>query len=381
MTMKSFCEEPFRIFFPTGALLGVIGVSLWPLFYFGAGVAYPNIAHARLMIEGLMGSFIFGFLGTAGPRLTGAPHFSLREVGAIFTLDLLAAGFHVSGANRAGDICFTICLVAFAIALAKRFRQRKDSPPPNFVLIAFGLVSAIAGAGLIAASEAAQYSKAYQFGSALLNQSWVLLQVLGVAPFFIRRLLDLPDPDLPDSRAFPPQWKREAAFAGFTGAVIVGSFWIDILGAPKMGGWLRAAAIGLYVLRWLPFRGRSFLANALRAGVVSILLGFVLIALLPLYRVGALHIVFITGFNMVAFTVGIRVAFGHSGNLPLLRKRLGFFVATIALLVLATISRVSADFVPRVRTAHLIGAAICWLLAAAIWISNVIPKVAVAEPE
>src|ERR1051325_3712515 len=97
MTMKSVCQEPFRIFFPAGALLGVIGVSLWPLFYFGGGVAYPNIAHARLMIEGLMGSFIFGFLGAAGPRLTGAPHFSLPEVGAIFTLDLLAAGFHEIG--------------------------------------------------------------------------------------------------------------------------------------------------------------------------------------------------------------------------------------------------------------------------------------------
>jgi uncharacterized protein involved in response to NO len=183
--MKSFCQEPFRIFFPTGALLGVIGVSLWPLFYLNAGIAYPNIAHARLMIEGLMGSFIFGFLGTAGPRLTSAPHFSLSEVGAIFTLDLLAGGFHVSGASRLGDSCFVVCLVAFALALAKRFRQRKDSPPPNFVLVGLGFVSAMAGTVLIAAAESAQYSRAYQFGSALLNQSWVLLQVLGVAPFFI----------------------------------------------------------------------------------------------------------------------------------------------------------------------------------------------------
>jgi uncharacterized protein involved in response to NO len=87
------CQEPFRIFFPAGLLLGIIGVSLWILYYMGAGVPYPNVAHARLMIEGLMASFIFGFLGTAGPRLTSAPHFSLPEIAIVFTFDLLARTF------------------------------------------------------------------------------------------------------------------------------------------------------------------------------------------------------------------------------------------------------------------------------------------------
>ncbi len=58
------------------------------------------------MVEGFMASFIFGFLGTAGPKITSAPHFSLSEVGSIFTLDLLTAGFHIGGADRGGDICF-----------------------------------------------------------------------------------------------------------------------------------------------------------------------------------------------------------------------------------------------------------------------------------
>jgi len=133
------CEEPFRVFFPAGVLLGLIGVSLWPLFYSGIGIPYPNGAHARLMIEGFMASFIFGFLGTAGPRLTSAPRFSLFELAAIFTLVLLAAGLHISGADRAGDFCFLLCLIVFTGALAKRFRQRKDSPPPNFVLVGLGL--------------------------------------------------------------------------------------------------------------------------------------------------------------------------------------------------------------------------------------------------
>src|SRR5438876_3270718 len=121
--VRACCEEPFRIFFPIGVLLGVVGVSLWLLFYLGAGIPYPNVAHARLMIEGFMASFIFGFLGTAGPRLTSAPRFSLFELAAIFTLVLLAAGLHISGADRAGDFCFLVCLIVFTGALAKRFHQ------------------------------------------------------------------------------------------------------------------------------------------------------------------------------------------------------------------------------------------------------------------
>ena len=163
-------EEPFRIFFPTGLLLGTVGVSLWVLYYSGVAIPYPNVTHARLMVEGFMASFIFGFLGTAGPRLTSAAPFSFAELAIIFTLDLLAAGTHLGGAQRAGDICFLLCLLVFLRSLAKRFRQRKDSPPPNFVLVALGLASGVIGAALIASTEGALYSRTYQFGSALLNQ-------------------------------------------------------------------------------------------------------------------------------------------------------------------------------------------------------------------
>ena len=379
--VRACCEEPFRIFFPIGVLLGVVGVSLWLFFYLGAGIPYPNIAHARLMIEGFMASFIFGFLGTAGPRITSAPHFSLFEIATIFTLDLLAAGAHTGGAHRFGDICFAICLLFFARMLTKRFWQRKDSPPPNFVLVALGLLSGIPGAALLAFSENAQFSTAYQFGAGLLNECFVLLPVLGVAPFFIARLLDLPMPDLPESRALPPGWMRQATFAALIGITIIVSFWMDTCNFPKVGGWIRVAAITIYIAWQLPFRGRTFLANSLRAAILSILAGFAVIALFPIYRLGALHIVFITGFNFIAFTVAIRVVFGHSGNLQRLLKPQWFFIATTVLLFVAMISRVTADLAPRIRIAHLVGAAICWLIAGFIWIVRVIPKVMIVEPE
>jgi uncharacterized protein involved in response to NO len=376
-----FTEEPFRIFFPTGLLLGTIGVSLWVLYYSGVAIPYPNVTHARLMIEGFMASFIFGFLGTAGPRFTSAAPFSFTELATIFTLDLLAAGTHLGGAHRAGDIFFLLCLLVFLGSLARRFQQRKDSPPPNFVLVALGLASGVIGAALLASTEGALYSRTYQFGSALLNECFVLLPILGVAPFFIGKLLDLPNSTLPESRAFPPQWKRESAFAALIGILVIASFAIELLNWPASGGWIRVIALGFYLGTRLPFRGRSFLANDLRAGLIIILLGFAIIAARPIYRVAALHIVFISGFNLVVFTVATRVIYGHSGNLHRLTKRLWFLLATGALLHLAMLSRVSADILPAVRIAHLLSAAICWLLASFVWMLRVIPKVAISDSE
>src|SRR5256885_3572140 len=48
--------------------------------------------HERMMVEGFMASFIFGYLGSVVPRLTSAQHFSLAEAAARFTLKLLVAG-------------------------------------------------------------------------------------------------------------------------------------------------------------------------------------------------------------------------------------------------------------------------------------------------
>src|SRR5437762_472111 len=90
------CEEPFRIFFPLGLTSGVIGLGLWPLFFWGVFSIYPGIIHARLMIEGFMAAFIIGFLGTAGPRLLSAAHLTAAELGTMLTLHLSTCAAHLA---------------------------------------------------------------------------------------------------------------------------------------------------------------------------------------------------------------------------------------------------------------------------------------------
>jgi uncharacterized protein involved in response to NO len=380
-SFRKICEEPFRIFFPAGIALGVLGVSLWLLYFAGASITYPNISHARLMIEGLMGSFIFGFLGTAGPRITSASPLSPVELAIVFGLDLVAAGAHFNNAHQVGDFVFLICLLVFVVALVRRFVKRKDSPPPNFALVALGLVSGIAGTIMVAVSEPDLFSRTYRFGNALLSECFVLLPVLGVAPFFIRRLLDLPTPDVPESRALPPGWKRRAGLAAFIGSLLIASFLIEAVKPSPLVSALRAVIVAVYVLTGIPLSGRSTLAHGLRSGLAMIVVALIGLIFWPIWRIGWFHLLFIAGFNLIALSVATRVVLGHSGHLQLLPRRMWFFGVSAILITLAAISRLGAEISPQTRTLHLVSAAICWLVAVVIWTAVVMPKVRIVGDE
>ncbi len=376
------CEEPFRIFFPIGALLALLGVALWPLYYSGAIAEYPSILHARLMIEGFLASFIIGFLATAGPRITSAPHFTRTEVLLLVTLDLLAAGLHLGGSHRAADFLFAFLLAAFALILGKRFVQRADSPPPNFVLVALGLLNGVIGALLLAIYQNELYSAPYRMGASLLEQGFVLFPILGVGPYLLARLLNISRAEaLPESRVLPPGWLPRAVFALTIGLTIDATFVVETFGWSTPAAWLRAGAVLIYVALRTARRGRSFLGNCLRFGLAAVVIGLAVEATWPHYRIGALHILFISGFSFIVLTVSIRVIFGHSGNAHLSEKRMPFFIVAGVLIFLAMISRYVADIVPAARIIHLVAAALFWIAALLIWMVKVLPKVTIAERE
>ena len=59
--------DPYRIFFPLGILLGAMGVSIWPLYYYGVTPGYSGRAHAFVQTDGFLYAFIIGFLLTDLP--------------------------------------------------------------------------------------------------------------------------------------------------------------------------------------------------------------------------------------------------------------------------------------------------------------------------
>jgi uncharacterized protein involved in response to NO len=371
--------EPFRIFFPLGLLLGVIGVALWPLFVWHAIDFYPAPAHVRLMIEGLMGSFIIGFLGTAGPRLLDASPLSVAQTSALIALQIGSALLHLAQQQTAGDIVFLVLLLFFIGMMAKRVRARHDLPPPHFVLVLFGLLNAIVGIFLITAAKSmTEGAFPNQLGGLMLNEGFVLFPILGVGAFFFPKLLGGAKPEPSDLRIAAALWIKRAAIGVLTGLVIWSSFFFEAF------GWTRTAAVvrGLLTLTYFVTQGHllekpsgpPFLAHCFRLGALLLVAGLLLPAVLPGYRVANLHLTFIGGFSVILFTVSTRVVLGHAGQSHLFRKRLRFLIAALVLLLVAMIARVGADFVPPARNSHLIYAALIWLLAAVVWACALVPK-------
>jgi uncharacterized protein involved in response to NO len=376
--------EPFRIFFPLGLLLGAIGVALWPLFVWHAINFYPRDAHLRLMIEGMMGSFIIGFLSTAGPRLLDAPPLTAAETLALVALQLVSVFLHLAQEQTAGDVVFLALLLFFVGAMATRARTAQDLPPPNFVLVLFGLLNAIVGIFLITASKSITNGLFLnQLGSLMLNEGFVLFPILGVGAFFFPKLLGGAKPEPADLRIAAALWRKRAAIAALTGLVMWSSFVLDAL------SWVRTAALVRSVTTLVYFitqghllkrpSGPPFLAQCFRLGALLLVSGLFLPVALPTYRLANLHLTFIGGFSIILFTVSTRVIIGHAGQSYLFRKRLGFLITALALLVVAMVTRVGADFILPERNSHLVYAALVWLLAAAVWACALGPKLSLRE--
>jgi uncharacterized protein involved in response to NO len=376
--------EPFRMFFPLGLFLGATGVMLWPLFVWHAIDFYPAQAHARLMIEGLMGSFIIGFLGTAGPRLLDASPLTAAETCVLFFLQMVSAFLHVMERQTMGDVAFLVLLLLFAGKMAKRAGARKDLPPPQFVLVLFGLLNAIAGIFLITAAKSlTEGSVANRLGSLMLNEGFVLFPILGVGAFFFPKLLGGAKPERSDLRIAKMLWIKRAVIADLTALVIWASFVFEAL------GWIRIAASvrALTTLTYFVVQGHllekpsgpPFLAHCFRLGAWLLVAGLFLPVILPGYRLASLHLTFIGGFSVILFTVSTRVIIGHAGQSHLFRKRLGFLTAALTLLIVAMVARVSADFLPRAHNSHLVYAALVWLVAAIIWFVALGPKLSLTE--
>jgi uncharacterized protein involved in response to NO len=386
MRSALFFEEPFRVFFPVGLLLGAIGVALWPMFVWHAIHFYPAEAHVRLMIEGLMGSFIIGFLGTAGPRLLDAHPFNAFETSSLLALQLLSASLQLARQQSKGDLVFLALLLFFLATIGVRARKRaqKDLPPPSFVLVLIGYFNAGAGIALILGAKAmANGFFANRLGALMLNEGFVLFPILGVGAFFFPKMLGGAVPQRSDLEMAKGQWKKKAAVAAAAGVLILASFGMEA------ADWIRTAALlrSLTAMLYFTTQGRllekpagpSFLANCFRLGILLLGVGLLLPAVLPAYRLANLHVTFLGGFTVILFTVSTRVIIGHSGQQHLFQKRMRFLIAALTLLLVAMTARVAADFSAPLRNSHLVYAALIWLGAAASWAWALSPKLLLSD--
>jgi uncharacterized protein involved in response to NO len=365
--LRWLASEPYRVFFFSGALWSVIGVSLWPLFYAQKLAFYPNVIHARLMIEAFGGAFVVGFLGTAGPRMATAPKLTLLELFGLFALHQACGISHLTLHLAWGDAFFVALLVSLMLCLVIRvIRFRKEAPPPQMLLALTGLACGIAGAAMQLAPMTLMDPQRLRLANLLLYQGLLLPPVLGIGSFVFPRMLGGGFGD-PKTAA---QSKAKLVRAMAAAVLIVGSFFLEVGDHVIAGYTLRAVTALMYLLievRWKPQQAGS-LTTGLFWALGSGFLGLVLSGLLYPQHVSVEHLLYIGGFGMLMLIVGSRVLFGHSGDLD------GFFVKSkwvrflIFLGVLAATTRATPAWVPSTTVSHHIYAAITWGLLSVLWL-------------
>lgn len=366
-------EEPYRIFFPLGVFAGIWGVIMWPMLYGGWLKFYPGEAHTRLMIEGFMGAFVVGFLGTAFPRLAGNRSWFGGEFLAILVLWLLAVTSHAAGHVPAGDAAFSGMMAVLLLGMAGRWMfGNTDTPPPGFVLAMAGILGAAVSAWLL--SRGGLGGMGYSFARLWLFQGFLLLPSLGIGPYLLPRFFGWPSTHSFDDSPTPPAgWWGKFSAAILAGLLVLSGFVLEVRGHALLGQVLRALVILIWFAMETPILRRAKTpttpGNSVRWAISSMIAGLTAAAIWPAARIGSLHLFFACGLALATVSVGTRVILGHAGRHDLLGGKIVWLRWVTGLLILAAATRMTADFIPKVLVSHHIYAAWSWAIGAGLWLA------------
>jgi len=367
--------EPYRILFPLGAMISVIGVLLWPLFVMGWLPYYPGIPHARLMVQGFVFSFVAGFLSSALPHMLEVRGIAIWQTLLLAGIIFSAAVAHLAGLTLWGDALFALSVPMLLAMVLRRWPERKDLPPPGFALAALGLISGWMGSLLLVASGWVAMSPFVSGLARLLtHHGFILFPVLGVGAYLLPRMVGMPNRHLitPKSPVCSPDWTRRARFMLWCGAFLIVSFVLEASGFVRYGYAMRSVVTIGCLLSEVPFHRVRRLPGsipwALTLAAISILAGLIVITIFPLRQMTYLHVVFISGYGLLILNISARVMLGHSGNAPLIYARSAASKWITGLVILAMATRVSADLLPRMQLTHYAYAAITWVVVIALWL-------------
>ncbi len=370
--LRWFAAEPYRVFFPLGVLWSLAGVSLWLLYYAQWLPFYPGIVHARIMIEAFGGSFLVGFLGTAGPRMVSSPLLSVSEFLWLLVGSIATGSFHLLQDTRWGDISFGVMLGSLGVGLLVRgIWMRQEAPPPGLILATAGVLSGCFGVGMLASPGLDEEPQAQILGRLLLYQGTLLAPVLGVGVFLFPRILGGTFGMAERSRGLRWQWCHAVA-------AVIGlgfSFLLETEGDVRLGRALRLAVCVLYLgisVNWrrhpaAPAWGTltSGLMIALGLGASGLLLA----ATGHPQHVSIELLLYVGGFGLLMLVVGSRVIFGHSGQLAGFHARNAWVRVLIGLTVLAATTRATVAWVPSTLVSHHIYAAGLWVVVGTSWMA------------
>jgi uncharacterized protein involved in response to NO len=362
-------RDPYGPFFLLGAVLAWAGVLHWLLFALGLLPHAHGSFHALAQIQGFLMCFALGFLFTAIPRRTGTagPRGWQMALGLACPVGVTAAAWYGRlGLSVACWIALVLLLIGFVVP---RFRAATAAgrPPGSFVWVPLALLMGLTGALLMVFVPA--WSAGHQVGRALLLQGMFLGLIVGVGSMLL--------PLITRGETFPSRLSRGVAAGHALGAaVLAGSLTLTAF-APRAGFALTGAVVLVLLLDGARIHRRPTVPGAHRRllwlSAWLIPAGYALAALLPDRWQAGLHVVFIGGFALMAFAVGVHVVLAHGGQAELVHQSRWQVVAFGGLFLVALAARVAAQLQVEHFTTWLGVAAAAFLAGTLAWAALVVP--------
>jgi uncharacterized protein involved in response to NO len=364
-------EEPFRVFFPIGALGGFGGAFLWLGPYMDLGLPSGELYHGLLQVQGFVMAFAVGFLMTVLPRFMETDGCKGWEIGlgVVLLVGSMVALF--LGDLEVGEFGFLALLVHLMVFAFRRFVVRNDNPPAPFVLVGFGLLCGVAGVGLLL------YPLPYfnRLGQNLLEQGMFLAFVMAVGSYLGPRLLY-------GVKGFPetegPVFRKQLWMYTAVGSLLLLSFFVEAGGLPVIGRLLRALVVTLQLLVEIRIYRRPHTGYwhlyLMWFSFWCVLLGLWLASLFPAYEMTMLHITFVGGFGLLTIMIGSRVITGHCDVKDLWLQSAWQLGVPGVLILLAVVARLVAGFNSETYAIFLVCGVCLWLLAMLVWGMLFVPR-------
>jgi uncharacterized protein involved in response to NO len=274
---------------------------------------------------------------------------------------------------------FTLALIHVVAMLGRRVFAASAKPPEEFLFVGLGIGFGIAGGALQSLAALGIDSGVPEaLAARMVSLGMMLPIVLGVGSLLVPAFAGIRDPLLIPGIAKPHERRGRRALYATLAAIFASSFLLDGRGAPEAAAWTRAlvaSAMLLWVWKvWRTPRVPSLYGWALWSTGVLAGSGILLAALAPQQSAAALHLTFLGGFGLLTLGIATRVTVSH-GKHPMGDESRLFGFPVIALVIAATLVRVSAGWLPPAAQPHAYatGAAL-WMLAWAWWLSAALPR-------
>lgn len=359
--------EPYRLLFPVGIGLGLIGVLPWLSLRLGLGFFTDPIGfHGRLMFWGFLAAFVAGFLMTAAPKMSGtwaARPWEVAVIGCLLLAHLVVLALFGIGVGAGVAVLLPAFLLFF---LGRRLRHRGQTPPAMFIFVPVGLISGALGLLMLAGAGALSPEMA-RFARHLAYDSFILNLIVGLGSRLVP-VLSRVQGALSPHEAGRTRWIHQLPVL----LALNVSFPLEDFVSRPAGQALRAAVLGVVLIRgfrvFAPRARPGFLSLGLRAAAVMLVVPHFFLPFFPAWELHLLHIVYIGGFSLMTLMIAVRVVLAHGGEaleFELHTRALGMIVGTflIAALVRGLWPLLSPGRIFDVAA----GVSFLWMFALGVW--------------